>query len=88
MTSKPTHELKFKSSDRSITDSRRVAAVWQNPEGHFTVRLDRGVVLHWRDMEDSILTIFPIRDYVADPAPAPARSKRPPYRVEDDDIPF
>lgn len=56
----PTHFLFIKSREREVKDSRRVAAVWYNEEqGNFTVILDRGVVLSWRDMIDSILTIFP-----------------------------
>lgn len=60
MANSPTHFLFIKSREREVKDSHRVAAVWYNEEqDNFTVKLYRGVVLSWRDMADSILTIFP-----------------------------
>lgn len=56
---RPTHYLAMKSRDREVKNSRRIAAVWANEGGSFSLVLDPGVTISWRDMEDCIFTIFP-----------------------------
>lgn len=62
----PTHYLKMKAKVGVDPDDSwtRVAALWSNPDkGTVSVRLNKGVVLSWRDQEDYTLIIVPADDY-------------------------
>lgn len=53
----PTHNLMMKDKDGG--KAARVGALWTNSAGGLSLKLNRGVVLSWRDTEDCWLTVWP-----------------------------
>ena len=54
----PSHHLMMKSRDDKSKASR-VGALWTNAAGGLSLKLNRGVVLSWRDTADCWLTVWP-----------------------------
>lgn len=63
--SRYTHVLKMKSRNAEVKGWTTVGVAWENADGHFTVRLNKGVVLEWRDFiagSEFILCMFEADD--------------------------
>lgn len=48
----------MKNRDPESKSTNRVAALWRNPDGSMSMKLDLGVVLDWRDQPEYLLTVF------------------------------
>lgn len=55
----PTHLIKMKSRDTSVSDSSTVGVGWMNDKGGISLSLNKGVFLSWRDLADHIIMIWP-----------------------------
>lgn len=61
---RPTHKLCMKPGGANKEKWSEVGAGWEkeNETGRwFSIRLNRGVVLNWRDMEDMKLALFEVK---------------------------
>lgn len=59
---KPSYKLKMRSSDMKSRAQSVVGVGWPNTKGGVNIKLNPGVVLSWRDMSDSMLTLWPVDD--------------------------
>lgn len=89
---KPTHYLSLRERDNH-DNKRAVGSAWFNPEhgGYFSIQLNLGVTLSWRDMKDCQLALFPTTDgrpvsITENEANAPKPSRR--RRKHNDEVPF
>lgn len=61
--SAPTHNLCVKMKDKDSARFVQVGVAWENEKGQFSIRLNPGTVLGWRDLEEMTLTIFPAKNF-------------------------
>lgn len=52
----PDYRLRIKDHNGRTAN---VGAAWRNDKGHLRLYLDPGVCLNWRDLDGSMLTLFP-----------------------------
>lgn len=55
---KPTHRLKI--LDKGNDNRGVVGAGWENEDGSITIVLELAIVLDYENLQDKILTLFPI----------------------------
>lgn len=59
----PTHNLCIVRKGKKKTDVKQfftqVGVGWQNDKGTIRIMMDPGCVLHWRDMDDMKVFVFP-----------------------------
>ena len=54
----PTHDLCIAPRDRG-SGFQTIGVGWLNDEGGISIKLNRGIVLSWRDMTDNTVYVFP-----------------------------
>lgn len=62
MGKRPDYNLCLKPKADESAPWRQVGVAWVNDKGQLHLRLDLGVVLSWRDLQDHHFTLFPSQE--------------------------
>jgi hypothetical protein len=62
MANKPTHFLCIKRKDDKRAKFDNIGCGWINDKGQIKLKVNIGVVLSWRDLDDLTLYLFPNKD--------------------------
>lgn len=65
---KPTHDLCMIQRDGKKGGFQTIGAGWTTEKGDISIKLNRGVIISWRDMDDHALYIFKKTDRQGDRA--------------------
>jgi len=59
---KPTHNLCIIAKEEQKGGFQTIGIGWLNDKGAISIKLNKGVTLTWRDMEDHVLYLFARED--------------------------